>query len=73
MSDSFPFDVDETLWSQLVDQLGQSTDYSEDELERGLTYMLGRRARVLLQSLKEDPDELIEELEIAITHSQDEK
>lgn len=72
MSDDFPFDVDESFWDEVTEQLESKTDYDREEIKRGLTFMLGRRARTMLESLR-DGEELIEELEVAITHSRDDK
>jgi hypothetical protein len=73
MTESFPMEVDETFWEEVVDRLVEETDHDRQEIERGLTFMLGRRARQLLEAARDGDEAVLEELEIAITHSLDEK
>lgn len=74
MNSSFPFDVDQDFWNEVINQCVNETGLSPEEVERGLTYMLGRRATEMLGGcLKDENEQLMEELEIAILHSNEEK
>jgi len=74
VNNTFPFDVDDKFWNDVIEQLESRTHYERDEIERGLTFMLGRRARTLLEQLRgEDADDVMEELRIAIVHSREDK
>lgn len=74
MKSPFPFELEDEFWEETLEQLRQQTGNDREQIRRGLTYMVGRRAGRLLQSLtEEDNDALIWELEIAILHSGEEK
>ncbi|MFB6355014.1 MAG: hypothetical protein ABEJ65_00670 [bacterium] len=74
MTGSFPFDVEESFYQDTITNLEKETSYSREEIKRGITFMLGRRTGELLQSLSSmEDDNLLEELEIAIQHSGEEK
>ena len=74
MDNSFPFEVDSEYWESLLSDLERKSDFRRDEIIRGLIFMAGRRASVMLQRLSSnDNEELLEELEIAILHSSEEK
>lgn len=74
MKEPFSFDLEERFWNQTLEQLAARTEYSEEELRRGLTYMVGRRAGRMMQEIAQGEDpQLMRELEIAILHSSEEK
>jgi len=74
MDKSFPFEVDSEYWESLLSKLERETEFDREEIVRGLTFMVGRRASVMLQELDGSNNrELVNELGIAIMHSSEEK
>ncbi len=74
MKEELPFQINYHFLQDSIESLKEETGHSSEEIERGLTYMIGRRCGQLLQKLAEEKDkELLNELEIAILHSSEEK
>ena len=74
MKHDFPFEINSQFLEDTLKDLEEQTDYSREELIRGITYMIGRRTGQILQKISEDKDQdLLHELKIAVLHSSEEK
>jgi hypothetical protein len=74
VKEELPFQINSHFLKDSIENLKEDTGHNSEEIERGLTYMIGRRCGQLLQKLAENKnEELLNELEIAILHSSEEK
>lgn len=74
MTDGFEFEVDPEFFDRTVEELVSRTEFNEDEIRRGLLFMVGRRAGEMLEELQENSSsKLMSELEVAVLHSGQEK